>query len=144
MAGSIPVRGSIYIMRFTMTTLHIVRGLPGSGKSTFAKTLNCLHLEADMFFNQNNVYRFNPKLLHLAHHWCLEKTKEALSHRDVVVSNTFTTIKELKQYLELDADIKIYEMTGAYGSIHNVPEETLSKMKARWQEVPEGYSVTKI
>ena len=30
--------------------LYIVRGIPGSGKSTFAKSLGGTHFETDMFF----------------------------------------------------------------------------------------------
>jgi adenylate kinase family enzyme len=30
--------------------LYIVRGIPGSGKSTFAKTLGGIHIEADQYF----------------------------------------------------------------------------------------------
>jgi predicted kinase len=32
-----------------MTHLYIVRGLPGSGKSTFAKTLQIPHFESDQY-----------------------------------------------------------------------------------------------
>ena len=43
-----------------MKTLYIVRGLPGSGKSTFAHTLDCPVFEADMFFvNSEGVYNFD-------------------------------------------------------------------------------------
>lgn len=60
---------------------------------------------------------------------------------DVVVSNTFTTNKEMRKYLELVEDfpnleIKIIEMKNDYGSIHNVPEEALNKMRLRWEELP--------
>ena len=34
--------------------LYIVRGISGSGKSTFAKTLGGQHYEADMFFINEN------------------------------------------------------------------------------------------
>jgi hypothetical protein len=40
--------------------------------------------------------------------------------------------------------IKIYEMTGDYGTIHKVPEEKLRKMKSRWQEIPEGWNLNVI
>ena len=40
--------------------LYIVRGIPGSGKTTFAKSLNCPVFEADMFFvNSQGIYNFD-------------------------------------------------------------------------------------
>ena len=39
--------------------LYIVRGIPGSGKSTFAKSLGGTHFEADMFFMKNGEYKYD-------------------------------------------------------------------------------------
>ena len=39
--------------------LYIVRGIPGSGKSTFAKSLGGTHFEADMFFMKDGEYKFD-------------------------------------------------------------------------------------
>ncbi len=45
-------------------TLTLVRGLPGSGKSTYAKTLNAVLVEADQFFiDSNDTYQFDPALI---------------------------------------------------------------------------------
>lgn len=129
-----------------MTTLYIVRGLPGSGKSTYAKSLGIPHFEADMYFMRGGEYKFNPALLKRAHRWCFFNVGDLLDDgKDVVVSNTFTTHKEMEDYLdiakEFNCDVVIVEMKTSYGSIHNVPEETLEKMKARWQDAPEGYTI---
>jgi predicted kinase len=87
-----------------MTTLTLVRGLPGSGKSTYARqlaTLGTEHLEADMFFvDDDGNYTFNPSRLHAAHEWCLVATTAFFSRgTSVIVSNTFTTMKEMRPYL---------------------------------------------
>lgn len=82
----------------------IVRGLPGSGKSTFAKARypEAVHCEADMFFELGGEYRFDPKRLNQAHAWCQGRAIQALQDgRDVVVSNTFVKVWELTPYVEM-------------------------------------------
>lgn len=121
-------------------TLHIVRGLPGSGKSTFAYDLEGVHLEADMYFmDESGKYNFEKEKLHQAHQWCLTTARVLLLQGyDVVVSNTFTTMKEMQPYLDLVEKLHcsfiVTRMTGNWGSIHNVPEETLERMRQRFQD----------
>lgn len=128
--------------------LIIIRGTPGSGKSTLAKNiinsttnmLDFVHLEADMFYNDiENNYIWDASKIKYAHEWCQKTCMEMLKQGfDVIISNTFTTLKEMEPYLELGksfhAYVKVYKCVGEYGSIHNVPEETLKKMKDRWQD----------
>lgn len=120
--------------------LILIRGLPGSGKSTLARRLmdaNSKHLEADQYFMEDGEYNFVAENLRFAHQWCKEETGKWLQ-RDfrVVVSNTFTTIKELKPYFLIAKEFGIVPLVvhcqSNFGSIHNVPEETLAKMKDRW------------
>lgn len=120
--------------------LRLIRGLPGSGKSTFARGTGLLHYEADMFFIQpDGEYKFNPGLIKQAHEWCQNSVRCALyARRSVIVSNTFTTLKEMQPYIEFakkcEADLKVYRMTGNYGSIHNVPDETIERMRNRFED----------
>lgn len=136
-----------------MSKLILIRGLPGSGKSTLAKAYiaesnNSIHLEADMYFiNQDGQYCFDAAKLKKAHEWCLDTTRILLpQYSSVVVSNTFTTIKELKPYLNLVpiTDIIIVEKLDRYGSVHNVPVETIEKMKARWENADPIYKILQI
>lgn len=130
-----------------MKTLYIIRGLPGSGKSTYAKSLGIPHFEADMYFYlRDGEYRFDKWKLKHAHEWCRDQVIDALfrTDSDVVVSNTFTTMKELTPYLDLkdvynELKIVVVDVKTAYGSLHGVPEATMDKMKARWQDVPPEY-----
>jgi len=134
-----------------MKQLILVRGIPGSGKSTLARNLCDLvdntmsntvlsrHYEADMYFeDEQGNYNFDAFKLALAHGWCLRKTREALEeNRTVIVSNTFTTIKELKPYFNLAKDFGIvpivYLAQNQFPNVHNVPAEKLEQMRNRFQ-----------
>ena len=124
-----------------MSVLILIRGLPGSGKSTLAKQLcgSMEWFEADHYFIDKTTgsYMFDATKLSAAHRWCLEKTKEAMQSGGAVVSNTFTTKKELLPYFELAKSMGVipvvYHCQNQFGSIHNVPEETMDRMRARWE-----------
>ncbi len=50
-------------------TLTLVRGLPGSGKSTYAKTLDAILVKADQFFiDKNDNYQYAPALIKMLTH----------------------------------------------------------------------------
>jgi predicted kinase len=130
--------------RTVNTQLILLRGLPGSGKSTFAKLLlnmsreKIVHYEADMYFETNGGYHFDPTKLSDAHQWCLQATSNTLlAGVSVIVSNTFTRLMELQPYLNLakryNVPVTVLHVEGNHGSIHNVPEQTMRKMAARWE-----------
>ena len=128
-------------------TLYIVRGLPGAGKSTFAKRMldtkmADAHFEADMYFEKDGKYQFDPGKLNAAHMWCRNEVEKALHDgRNVVVSNTFTKHSEMYPYIHFCKSngyhYKVIRLETNYGSIHNVPPESIAKMKARFQDYPE-------
>jgi predicted kinase len=117
--------------------LILIRGLPGSGKSTVAKKFtNTRHIEADMYFGKH--YAFDPKKVVDAHNWCINETYDLLSDRvDVVVSNTFTTLEELRPYFEMAAIFGIVPTVilcqNSFQNVHGVPEEAVKKYKDKLQ-----------
>lgn len=129
-----------------MPKLTIIRGLPGSGKSTLAKELDnhprVKRFEADMYMvDENGNYEFSRDRLMYCHMKCQENTRDALfDGYDVIVSNTFTTKKEIKPYLDIaresNAIVNVILCQNNFGSIHDVPEETMQRMRDRFDFNP--------
>jgi hypothetical protein len=123
----------------------LIRGLPGSGKSTMAKSMaGYLHLEADMFLMVDGEYVFDASKIKAAHDWCVASALNALGQgRNVVVSNTFTKIWELQRYIDLGFRFRIIEASGKWSNIHGVPEEKVKMMAQGWQKLPAKCFATK-
>ena len=120
--------------------LILLRGLPGAGKTTLAKLICNQHVEADMFFMEGGEYKFDASKLKQAHEWCQWKTENWMKMRyNVVVSNTFTMEWEMDVYYKLAEQYGymvqslIVENRHNGESEHNVPQETLNKMKTRFE-----------
>jgi predicted kinase len=126
--------------------LYIVRGIPGSGKSTFAKTLGGKHIEADQYFvDGDGNYNFDGSKIKLAHEYCRLKTKawmeinkDQVSEDKIVVSNTFTQEWEMESYFELAKEFGysvftiVVENRHGGTNVHNVPEDKIEQMKNRF------------
>lgn len=97
------------------------------------------HYEADMYMRFNGGYRFERQLLPAAHEWCQKATMESLGRgNDTAVSNTFCQRWEMKPYLEGAAkgghEVVILHAKGGWNNVHDVPLDTIERMKARWEE----------
>ena len=128
--------------------LYIVRGIPGSGKSTFAESLGCPYFEAEMFFMKDDVYTFDGPKIKIAHAWCQNQVEEAmkfieethgLDNSEIAVSNTFTQEWEMEPYMKLaekygyNVFSLIVENRHGGKNNHGVPEEKVESMRARFE-----------
>jgi predicted kinase len=133
-------------MKIMNKILYIVRGLPGSGKSTFAKSLGGIHSEADQFFMVDGEYKFDGSKIKDAHKWCQNEVNSAmiLNHTTnlnnvIVVSNTFTQEWEMQPYLDMAKDwgytvfSVIVENRHGGVNVHSVPDDKLEMMKNRFE-----------
>ena len=121
--------------------LCLIRGLPGSGKSTKAREMSgYVHIEADMYFERNGHYLFKADEREKAHAWCLSAAQASLSEgNNVVVANTFVFLWELQPYLTMAEDmgirVQIINAVEQWGSIHDVPDSVIEVMKNNWENV---------
>ena len=130
--------------------LFLVRGLPGSGKSTFATHIwnEYAVCEADKFFyDKEGNYNFDPTKLKDAHAWCRQEVEtRMIDHQnneqyypEIAVSNTFTQEWEMEEYFKLAEKYNykvvslIVENRHGGKNVHGVPEDKLEIMKNRFQ-----------
>lgn len=124
-----------------MKSLIILRGLPSSGKTTFANLLETRAIcSADDWHYRNGTYDWKLENNTTAHNWCQRKCKRFMKREipKIVVANTNTTEKELEPYINLANEYGysvfsvILEKRHNNKNNHNVPEGTIEKMKERF------------
>lgn len=133
--------------------LILMRGLPGSGKSTKARELAGevgQIFSTDDFFSITGKYIFNGNDLGKAHAWNQRRSLAAMKAGipTVVIDNTNTTIREIRSYLphielarQLGYTVRIVEPETSWRfdvkelvelNTHNVPEKAIHKMLRRY------------
>lgn len=129
--------------------LILLRGLPGSGKTTFSRTFKDARVfAADDFFYKRGEgkYAFDPTLLGEAHLACQRETRGALEAGEVVVvTNTFSQRWELEAYFRIAAEVGVRVTVAdlfdgglddkalVERGLHGVPQEAIAAMRARWE-----------
>lgn len=131
--------------------LILLRGVPGSGKSTFANHMwsSGVIFEADKYFiDPSGNYRFDGSKLKEAHEWCRNSVEEAMQQNhmtagkhypEIIVSNTFTREWEMQAYLDLakkyDYNVVSLIVENRHGgkNVHGVPDEKVQEMRDRFE-----------
>nr|WP_250155624.1 AAA family ATPase [Vibrio sp. Y42_MX_L11] len=128
--------------------LTLVRGIPGSGKSTHAKTLDAKLVEADQFFiDKDGLYQYDNAQIKNAHNWCkLETTRLLKAGFNVVVANTFVKNWEMKFYQNLANDMElafeVIEVKGSYQNVHGVPDSVVERMASQFETLHSSFVTT--
>jgi predicted kinase len=127
--------------------LILLRGLPGSGKSTFASILSengkCPVLSIDSYFTNPNTgeYIFEFDKNHLAYKSCEGQTRLFMEQdsEKIFVDNTFTLEWEMEPYFKLAKEFNylvfVITVENRHGNsnIHNISQEQLQKMAAKYK-----------
>lgn len=128
-----------------MKKLYICRGLPGAGKSTYARHLAPLVVEPDMFrYNADNEYVFdsdkNSEVIRKTNDLC-EYAMRHLRMEAIAVTATFTKIDHFLPYIRMARrhgyEVTVVECRDSFGNVHEVPEKVIAQMKAGWEAFDE-------
>ena len=134
-------------------SLILLRGLPGSGKTTLAKVLSegnkypAFSVD-DYFTSETGVYQFEFEKNHLAYKQCEERTRAAMREgkEKIFLDNVFSLEWEMEPYFKMASEFnyRVFVMTleNRHGSsnIHGLSNEQLQKMAAKYKVIllPEG------
>lgn len=141
--------------------LVLVRGLPGSGKTTLARSMlqeftnGGFLFEADQWFEKDGAYNYQPEQIQAAHDWCLAAATAHLVdniEKPVFVANTFTLRNHLKPYIQAACDLShtvyILEPLTVWAfnpeacarfNQHGVPLTTIQRMFQQWEPLKTGF-----
>jgi len=134
--------------------LVILRGLPGSGKSSLATRLlnsaKCgVSYSTDDYFMKRGVYSFKADMLGEAHTWNQRRAMAAVKDRVrlVIIDNTNTMAWEMRPYIELalnnkykvrilepDTPWKFKPKVLAGKNSHKVPKQKIELMMDRYEK----------
>ena len=135
--------------------LIILRGLPGSGKTTLARILmlaaepdwknggdrgDAIICEADQHFQHGLQYKFDATQLKEAHDKCLKKARDLMevSESLIIVSNTSSCEWEFQAYCDAADEFGymvhslVVENRHGSQSVHDIPDDSIQNMRERF------------
>jgi predicted kinase len=125
----------------------ILRGLPGSGKSTVASQMNGVVCSADEFMvDELGKYDFDPDRLGECHDKCFDKFLAVLAiGATPVIANTNTMRWEMQRYIDHCLELGLrWSVLDLYDGgltdellvercLHGVDEKGMKRMRARYE-----------
>ena len=125
-------------MKKSRPRLQIIRGLPGSGKTTLAieRYSHLMRIETDMFFYRQGAYRFTLENNKKAVEWFNNAIIRLCSTgMDFVATGVFAAHTERLAFAiqcasDWGYDVYVKTLTSQYKGIHAVPQEHFDAMKA--------------
>ena len=124
----------------------LVRGLPGSGKTTLSELLSSngkfpVFSIDEYFTDEKGNYSFDYEKNYLAYKACEENTEKAILDNTeiILVDNTFTIAWEMEPYFKLarkhECVLHVITVENYHGSenIHQVSKEQILKMAIKYQ-----------
>ncbi|XP_037655764.1 NEDD4-binding protein 2-like 1 isoform X6 [Choloepus didactylus] len=149
-----PARGPPARRHGCRKRLYLLRGLPGSGKTTLARQLQhdfpraLVFSTDDFFFREDGTYEFNPDFLEEAHDWNQKRARRAMrgGASPIIIDNTNLHAWEMQPYAamalennyevifrEPDTRWKFNVQELARRNIHGVSREKIHRMKERYE-----------
>lgn len=128
-----------------MKHLIILRGLPGSGKTSLARIL-CedrypVYSVDDYFTDEEGNYQFDYKENHLAYKQCEEQTRASMmaGAPKIFIHNTFTIAWEIEPYFKMAAEygyqVHVVTVENYHNgqNLHGITEEQVHKMAEKYK-----------
>jgi len=137
--------------------VYILRGVSGSGKSTFTKKIkNSVVFSTDNFFYKNKKYKFDLKKLKEFHLRNFEEFKNSLKKRkrNIIVDNTNLIYKYVRPYID-EAKKEGYKVILVdfvprgreyhfKRNIHNIPKRVISNQLKNYYNKKEFKNFDKV
>ena len=128
-----------------MRELILLRGLPGSGKTTLAGVLSeegkyPVFSVDDYFTDEHGHYEFRFQDNHLAYKQCELRVQSAMKKTipKIILHNTFTIEWEMEPYFKLAAEYgyRVHAVTveNRHGgkNVHDIPDEHIERMRGKY------------